>query len=145
VAEIRVANKGCFVVNAGETTWAGLASEIFAPSAAAGGSSATVEAIPASDYPTPTRRPSNSRLSTAKLTRDYGIAPRPWQAAVAEIVPVPALPTANAPAAVAEIVQTLGVLKPAQTQTHVIPLGYMCLPQCRAVRGVLQALIRDAA
>ena len=48
-------------------------------------------------------------------------------------------------AAVAEIVQTLGVLKPAQTQTHVIPLGYMCLPQCRAVRGVLQALIRDAA
>lgn len=73
-------------VNAGETSWAGLAQEIFALSAAAGGPSATVEGIPSADYPTPARRPSNSRLSTDKLTRDYAIAPRPWQAAVAEIV-----------------------------------------------------------
>lgn len=73
-------------VNAGETTWAGLAGEIFALSAAAGGPSATVEAIPSAEYPTPARRPSNSRLSTEKLTRDFGIAPRPWQAAVADIV-----------------------------------------------------------
>ena len=73
-------------VNAGETHWAGLAAEIFARSAEAGGPSATVEAITTADYPTPARRPSNSRLSTAKLTRDYGMAPRPWQAAVAEIV-----------------------------------------------------------
>lgn len=73
-------------VNAGETTWAGLAKEIFALSAASGGPSATVEAIPASEYPTPAKRPPNSRLSTEKLTRDFGIAPRPWQAAVAEIV-----------------------------------------------------------
>lgn len=73
-------------VNAGETTWAGLASEIFALSAATGGPTAAVEAIPASEYPTPAKRPTNSRLSTAKLTHDYGIAPRPWQAAVAEIV-----------------------------------------------------------
>lgn len=73
-------------VNAGETTWAELASEIFALSAATGGPSATVEAIPASEYPTPAERPTNSRLSTEKLTRDYGVTPRPWQAAVAEIV-----------------------------------------------------------
>ena len=73
-------------VNSGETTWAGLASEIFALSAASGGPSATVEAIASSEYPTPARRPTNSRLSTDKLTRDYAIAPRPWQAAVAEIV-----------------------------------------------------------
>lgn len=73
-------------VNAGETTWAGLASEIFAVSAAASGPSATVEGIPSSDYPTPARRPANSRLVTGKLTRDYGIAPRRWQEAVAEIV-----------------------------------------------------------
>ena len=59
---------------------------LIALSAATGGPSATVEAIPSSEYPTPARRPSNSRLSTAKLTRDYGIAPRPWQVAVAEIV-----------------------------------------------------------
>ncbi|MDG2520490.1 dTDP-4-dehydrorhamnose reductase [Caulobacter segnis] len=73
-------------VNAGETTWAGLATEIFTLSAAVGGASASVEAIPSSEYPTPARRPTNSRLSTDKLTRDYGIVPRPWQAAVAEII-----------------------------------------------------------
>ena len=73
-------------VNAGETTWAGLAQEVFAVSAAIGGPSATVEAIPSSEYPTPARRPSNSRLSTEKLNRDFEIAPRPWQVAVAEIV-----------------------------------------------------------
>lgn len=73
-------------VNDGETTWAGLATEIFSLSAALGGPSATVESIPSSDYPTPARRPTNSRLSTEKLYRDYGIAARTWQAAVAEIV-----------------------------------------------------------
>lgn len=73
-------------VNAGETTWAGLATEIFALSAAAGGPSATVEAIPSSEYPTPAKRPTNSRLSTEKLTRDYAVVPRPWREAVAEII-----------------------------------------------------------
>ncbi|MRL69659.1 dTDP-4-dehydrorhamnose reductase [Brevundimonas sp. SPF441] len=73
-------------VNAGETTWAELATEIFVLSAAAGGPSAAVEGIPSSEYPTPAKRPTNSRLSTDKLTRDYGVVPRHWQAAVAEIV-----------------------------------------------------------
>ncbi|WP_298124965.1 dTDP-4-dehydrorhamnose reductase [Brevundimonas sp.] len=73
-------------VNAGSTTWAGLAREIMALSAARGGPSATVEGITTADYPTPARRPSNSRLDTSKITRDYGIAPRPWTDAVAEIV-----------------------------------------------------------
>ena len=73
-------------VNAGSTTWAGLAREIMALSAARGGLSATVEGITTAEYPTPARRPSNSRLDTFKITRDYGIAPRPWKDAVAEIV-----------------------------------------------------------
>lgn len=73
-------------VNAGETTWAGLASEIFALSVATGGPSATVQGIPSSEYPTPARRPTNSRLATEKLTRDYGVVPRSWRDAVAEIV-----------------------------------------------------------
>ena len=73
-------------VNGGSTSWAGLAREVFARSAALGGPSAEVEGITTAEYPTPARRPSNSRLSTFKITRDYGVAPRPWQDAVAEIV-----------------------------------------------------------
>ena len=81
------ASRGIYhFANAGETSWAGLAREIYALSTSVGGASATVEDIPSSEYPTTAKRPANSRLSTEKLTRDYGIAPRPWQAAVAEIV-----------------------------------------------------------
>src|SRR5262249_31642474 len=73
-------------VNAGETSWCGLARAIFAEASVRGGPSPQGPAIAAADYPTPARRPANSRLAAGKLTRDYGIAPRPWQAALAEIV-----------------------------------------------------------
>lgn len=73
-------------VNAGEASWCDLAREIFALSAAAGGPSAEVEAITTADYPTPARRPANSRLSTAKIATDYGIHPRDWRAAVRDII-----------------------------------------------------------
>lgn len=73
-------------VNAGQTTWAALAREIFALSAKMGGPHAEVEPITTAEYPTPARRPVNSRLATEKLLRDYGVQPRPWQTAVAEIV-----------------------------------------------------------
>ena len=73
-------------VNAGSTSWAGLAREVFALSKARGGPEAQVEGITTAEYPTPARRPANSRLSTFKITRDYGIIPRPWQDAVAGIV-----------------------------------------------------------
>ena len=73
-------------VNAGSTSWAGLAREIMALSAARGGPSAEVEGITTAEYPTPARRPANSRLDTQRITRDYGITPRPWQEAVAGIV-----------------------------------------------------------
>jgi dTDP-4-dehydrorhamnose reductase len=73
-------------VNAGEASWCELAREIFALSGAAGGPSPEVEAIATADYPTPARRPANSRLSTDKIVRDYGIVPRDWRAAVRDIV-----------------------------------------------------------
>lgn len=73
-------------VNAGETSWAGLAREIFAASSKVGGASSEVTDIPSSEYPTPARRPANSRLATDKLSRHYGILPRAWQDAVSEIV-----------------------------------------------------------
>ena len=38
--------------------------------------------IATSDYPTPARRPLNSRLSTRKLQAAFGLVPPPWQAGV---------------------------------------------------------------
>jgi dTDP-4-dehydrorhamnose reductase len=73
-------------VNAGEATWCGFAREIFALAGARGRAVPTVEAIPSSAYPTPARRPANSRLDTAKLTRDFGVEPRAWRTAVSEVV-----------------------------------------------------------
>jgi dTDP-4-dehydrorhamnose reductase len=73
-------------VNAGDTTWCGLARYAFALAAEFSGPRPIVEAITTAEFPTPARRPANSRLSTAKLARDFGIAPRPWQDAVKDIV-----------------------------------------------------------
>jgi dTDP-4-dehydrorhamnose reductase len=73
-------------VNDGETTWCGLARHVFAVASSLGGPGPRVDAITTDAYPTPARRPANSRLSTARLTRDYGIVPRPWRNAVDDIV-----------------------------------------------------------
>jgi dTDP-4-dehydrorhamnose reductase len=63
----------------GETNWADFAREIFAGLAARGGKRMTVESIGTADYPTPARRPANSRLSCAKLADCYGIRLPNWQ------------------------------------------------------------------
>ena len=73
-------------VNSGEATWCELAREIFALSAAAGGPNTEVEAITTAEYPTPAKRPANSRLSTSKIAADYGIHPRDGRAAVRDII-----------------------------------------------------------
>ena len=73
-------------VNAGATTWCGFARAIVAGSAKRGGRSVPVDGIATSAYPTPARRPANSVLSTASLTAAYGLAMRPWQAALDDIL-----------------------------------------------------------
>jgi dTDP-4-dehydrorhamnose reductase len=73
-------------VNAGSTTWHGLAEAVMAASAARGGPHVSVIPITSADYPQRAARPANSRLDPAKLMRDFGITPRPWQEAVGEIV-----------------------------------------------------------
>jgi dTDP-4-dehydrorhamnose reductase len=73
-------------VNAGATTWCGFAEAIVAGAARRGGHSVPVAGIPTSAYPTPARRPSNSRLSTASLTEAYGITPRPWEDALDDLL-----------------------------------------------------------
>ncbi|WP_374396723.1 dTDP-4-dehydrorhamnose reductase [Sphingopyxis sp.] len=73
-------------VNGGETTWHGLACHIFGRAAAAGLKVPEVRAIATADYPTPARRPANSRLATGKLHDDFGLTLRPWQDAVDAIL-----------------------------------------------------------
>ncbi|WP_238247113.1 dTDP-4-dehydrorhamnose reductase, partial [Methylobacterium iners] len=73
-------------VNAGATTWCGFAQAIVAGSARRGGRTVPIEGIASSAYPTPARRPANSRLSTASLSRAYGLTPRPWEAALEDLL-----------------------------------------------------------
>ena len=72
--------------NRGEATWCGVARRVFALSKARGGPSAIVEAIATADYPTAARRPANSRLSTERIERVFGIVPRPWEEALADVI-----------------------------------------------------------
>ncbi|MDP2086268.1 MAG: dTDP-4-dehydrorhamnose reductase [Gemmobacter sp.] len=64
------------------TTWARFARETFALA----GLPCRVEAIPTADYPTPARRPLNSRLDCATLRADFGITPPDWRAHLAAVV-----------------------------------------------------------
>jgi len=87
LAEDRSAPAGTFhLVNAGETSWHGFAVEIMRLAFKADGKRPIVDPIPTSAFPTPAKRPANSRLATAKIEKAYGIKLRPWPEAVAEIV-----------------------------------------------------------
>lgn len=75
--------RGVFHLTAsGETTWAGLAEATFARSAAHGGPSARVRPIATADYPTPARRPANSRLDGGRLLRVHGLRLPDWETAL---------------------------------------------------------------
>ena len=87
LAEDPAAPTGTFhFSNAGTTTWAGFAAEIFHQSAARGGPTAAVQTITTADYPTPARRPANSSLGHAAIISAYGIEPRPWPSMLGEIL-----------------------------------------------------------
>jgi dTDP-4-dehydrorhamnose reductase len=73
-------------VNQGAATWYDLARFVFDRAAARGIKTPALRAISTEDYPTAARRPANSRLDTAKIGRDFGIWPRPWQEAIGEIL-----------------------------------------------------------
>ncbi|WP_370677661.1 dTDP-4-dehydrorhamnose reductase [Pleomorphomonas sp. PLEO] len=70
----------------GETSWAGFAAEIFRLSAALGGKSVTVDPIPTSAYPTPAKRPGNSRLDCGKIERLHGVRLPNWQGSTERVV-----------------------------------------------------------
>ena len=70
----------------GAVTWHGFAEAIFAAAAPWRGSPPRVEAIATADYPTPARRPANSVLDCSRIGDAFGIRPRPWRSALAEVI-----------------------------------------------------------
>lgn len=81
------AQRGIFhMAGTGEASWAEFAQAIFNASAALGGPSAHVAVITTADYPTPAKRPANSRLSGDKLARLHGLRMPDWRQSTSQIV-----------------------------------------------------------
>lgn len=70
----------------GEASWADFAEAIFAASGRDGRPVPRVKRIATADYPTPARRPANSRLDNSRLKRIYGLALPEWRASLADCV-----------------------------------------------------------
>ena len=68
--------------DAGETSWCGFAEEIFRQARLR----ARAVPIPTTEYPTPARRPLNSRLDTGKISGAFGIHPPSWQSSLAVVL-----------------------------------------------------------
>ncbi len=64
------------LVCGGQTSWFGFAQAILEASSSS--QDTKLIPIPTSEYPTPTKRPQNSVLSTKKLKSAFGIAPPAW-------------------------------------------------------------------
>ena len=73
-------------VAAGETSWHGYARHVIAFARKAGQpikvADEAIEAVPTSAFPTPARRPANSRLDTRKLRDTFGLHLPAWQSGV---------------------------------------------------------------
>lgn len=65
-----------------DVSWADFAREIFAQA----GRGTTVEDIPTSAYPTPAKRPANSRLDCSATEAAFGIARPDWRAHLADVL-----------------------------------------------------------
>lgn len=74
------------VCGTGETTWHGLAVEALKDAADHGQAMPTVTAIRTEDWPTPAKRPADSRMDNSKLTRVFGITMPAWEESVKKVV-----------------------------------------------------------
>lgn len=70
----------------GETTWHGLAVAALQEAARHGQSMPEVTAITTKDWPTPAKRPADSRMDTSKLTRTFGVTLPHWEESVQRTV-----------------------------------------------------------
>jgi dTDP-4-dehydrorhamnose reductase len=76
--------RGIFhMTGSGEGTWADFAEAVFGEAEARGRRPTRVKRIATADYPTPARRPANSRLDNEKLARVYGFRLPEWRSSVA--------------------------------------------------------------
>jgi dTDP-4-dehydrorhamnose reductase len=66
----------------GQTSWYGFAQAILARA----GIATPIVAIPTEGYPTPARRPRNSRLDCSRLRETFGVTLAPWQDGLAEAI-----------------------------------------------------------
>jgi dTDP-4-dehydrorhamnose reductase len=71
---------------AGEASWCDVARAVFLQSSRIEGPSPRVRPITTAEYPTPARRPANSRLDCSKLARTFGIRLPDWRVGIAECV-----------------------------------------------------------
>ncbi|MDX2235630.1 MAG: dTDP-4-dehydrorhamnose reductase [Hyphomonadaceae bacterium] len=75
---------GVFHMSAADfCSWADFATAIFEGAAARGGPSAIVDRITTADYPTPAKRPANSRLSCEKIAAAHGVRLPSWRVGLA--------------------------------------------------------------
>ncbi|ROM59372.1 dTDP-4-dehydrorhamnose reductase [Pseudomonas rhodesiae] len=73
----------------GETSWFGFAQAINEHLRATGKACAELEAIPSSAYPTPAKRPLNSRLDCSRLKQQWHVAQPHWLDALRECLAQP--------------------------------------------------------
>lgn len=69
----------------GDTTWCGLAREVFAASREVGGPFAEVAPITTEQYPTKAARPRNSRLDARRFAADFGFHAPDWRVSTREV------------------------------------------------------------
>ena len=87
LADARPDQSGVFhACGSGETTWHGLAVAVFEEAARHGHPVPAVDAIATADWPTPARRPPDSRLDCAKLARTFGVRLPEWRTSLARTV-----------------------------------------------------------
>lgn len=76
------------LAGSGETDRASFARKIFEVSRQHAGPNASVRGVRTADFPTPASRPLNARLDMAGTTEMFGLTLPPWQAGIADAVPI---------------------------------------------------------
>lgn len=75
--------RGIFnLTGAGDATWADMAEATFTLAQSQGRPPVRVKRIATADYPTPARRPANSRLDNSKLAERFGVTMPEWRASL---------------------------------------------------------------